>query len=546
MRHGGKILIDQLEAQGASAAFTVPGESFLPLLSALPEAGIRVVAARHEGAAAFMAEAATQLTGAPQLVLVTRTVGATNAAIGIHTAHQDSAPMVAIAGDVRTAHRGREAFQESDLAGAIGALAGMRAAPRTPREVLAVLERYLRTLGHERPTPLFLPIAEDIFPLPVGEPRPPARPAAPAPDPAAVRAVLHLLAGSERGVILAGAGVLRARTSKRLMALAEALAVPVIASWRRPDVVPNDHPLFLGMSGYWAAPTVRARLLEADALLVLGARLSEPATHGWRIPGRGTRWAHVDLAPRRAHAGLAAPGIPVAADAGRFVDSALALLRGGALDAAARDRRLAAARADRSAWEAAVRVDGGDWDGPGVHPGRALATIAAHVPPATIVTTDAGNFAGWLARTWRFTRPGSFAGPTSGAMGYALPAAIAASLLHPDRPVLAFAGDGGFAMTMAELETAVRTGARPIVIVLDNERYGTIRMHQDRGGLTPVGSDLGPIDAAGIAVACGALGYRVDREEALLPALKEALAARRPAVIQLAVDPRWVSVDDRP
>ncbi|MFO1541461.1 MAG: thiamine pyrophosphate-binding protein [Chloroflexota bacterium] len=535
-----------LAAAGTRIAFTVPGESFLPLLSALPDAGIRVVAARHEGAAAFMAEAATQLTGAPQLALVTRTVGAANAAIGIHTAHQDSAPMVTIAGDVRSAHRGREAFQESDLAGGIGLLAGMRAAPRTPREVVALLDRYLRGLGHGRPLPLFLAIAEDLFPLPVGEPRAVTRSGAPAPDPAAVRAVLHLLAGSERGAILAGGGVLRARTSKRLLALAEALGVPVIAAWRRPDVVPNDHPLFLGMSGYWAPPTVRSRLLDADALLVLGSRLSEPASHGWRIPGRATRWAHVDLAPRRAHAGLPAPEIAIAADAGRFVEAALSLLRAGALEAAPRERRLAAARADRAAWEAAVRVDAGDWDGPGLHPGRALATIAAHVPPATIVTTDAGNFAGWVARTWRFPRPGSFVGPTSGAMGYALPAAIAASLLHPDRPVIAFAGDGGFAMTMAELETAVRTGARPIVVVLDNERYGTIRMHQDRGGLTPVGSDLGPIDAAGIAIACGALGYRVRTEDALLPALTEALAARRPAVIQLAVDPRWVSVDDRP
>ena len=194
----------------------------------------------------------------------------------------------------------------------------------------------------------------------------------------------------------------------------------------------------------------------------------------------------------------------------------------------------------------AAQVDGGSWDGRGVHPGRAIATLRRLLPANAIVTTDAGNFAGWIARGFRFARPGTFLGPTSGAMGYALPAAIAASLVHGDRPVVGVAGDGGFGMTMAELETAVRVGARPILVVLDNGSYGTIAMHQDRAGFAHVGSELGPIDAAAVARACGALGFTVTDDAGVEPAIAEALAARRPAVIHLAVDPRWVSVDDRP
>ena len=181
-----------------------------------------------------------------------------------------------------------------------------------------------------------------------------------------------------------------------------------------------------------------------------------------------------------------------------------------------------------------------------MHPGKIIAELQEALPLNAILTTDAGNFAGWLIRGYQFRRPGTFLGPTSGAMGYGLPAAIAASLVHPDRPAIAVCGDGGFAMTMAELETAVRTGARPIVLVFDNQRYGTIRMHQDREGRAPIATDLGPIDVAAVATAMGALGLRVEHDADFRPALEQALAAGRPAVIHLPLDPSWVSVDETP
>jgi acetolactate synthase-1/2/3 large subunit len=311
-------------------------------------------------------------------------------------------------------------------------------------------------------------------------------------------------------------------------------------------VFPNDHPNYLGMAGYWASPTVRQRLIDADVILVLGARLSEVATFGYRVPSKGTRWAHVDLEPRQAGAGLPAPTLSIAADASRFLDAAWSDLRGAALDALARDARTARLAEDRAAYLEASRVDGGAWSGPGVHPGKVVAALSRLLPGNAILTTDAGNFAGWAARGYRFRRPGTFLGPTSGAMGYGLPAAIAASMLHPDRPVVALAGDGGFAMTMSELETSVREGTRPIAIVFDNGRYGTIRMHQEREGRTATASDLGPIDFAAVARACGALGFTVSDDDAVEPAIAEALASGQTCVIHLQVDPVWVSVDQRP
>jgi acetolactate synthase I/II/III large subunit len=475
-------------------------------------------------------------------------VGGANAAIGIHTGRQDSVPMVAIVGGVKRAQKGREAFQESDLVGGIGSLGKRALEPSNAAEAVRHASEGLRAMGSGRPGPLVLVLPEDLLDERVsGEVTPaPAASHGPAADRSAVRQVLRWLAASERGVILAGGGVLRARASKRLVALAEALGVPVIASWRRPDVFPNDHPNFLGMTGYWAAPTVRQRLLDADVLLVLGARLSEVASFGYRVPARGTRWAHVDLEPRRAGAGLPAPTLSVAADASRFLDAAWSDLRGAALDAEMRDRRLVRLAEDRAAYLDACRVDRAAWEGPGVHPGRVVAALQRLLPANAIITTDAGNFAGWAARGYRFRRPGTFLGPTSGAMGYGLPAAIAASILHPDRPVVALAGDGGFAMTMAELETAVREGARPIAVVFDNGHYGTIRMHQEREGRAITASDLGPIDFAAVARACGALGFTVTDDAGIEPALTEALASGRTAVIHLSLDRRWVSVDQTP
>ncbi|HEV8488469.1 MAG TPA: thiamine pyrophosphate-dependent enzyme [Candidatus Limnocylindrales bacterium] len=542
----GRLVADVLRAAGVRYAFTVPGESFLGLLEGLTGAGIRVVATRHEGAASFMAEAYGQLTGRPAACLATRAVGAANLAIGIHTARQNSTPMFVVVGQVERRFQGREAFQEVDQVGSFGRLAKWSAEPRDPVEVAGALREAVGQALGGRPGPVLLSIAEDLLDeevaadLTVDLTRP-GPPRADVPD---VRAVLQLLASAERPVILAGAGVLRARTSSDLTRFAELLHVPVIAAWRRGDVISNDHALYLGMAGYGSPPSVRERLERADAMLVIGSRLNEVTTFGYRIPAAGVPWAHVDLAPRDGRDGLEPPTIAVRSDARAFLRAAVQRLRGAVLHAGLVDARRAVNERDRAAWERDAAVDSGNWSGPGIHPGRAIATLRRVLPDEAIVTTDAGNFGGWAARGFRFRRPGTFLGPTSGAMGYGLPAAIAAALVHRDRPVVALVGDGGLAMSMAELETAVREHARVVVVAFDNERYGTIRMHQEsRADTDPVGTDLGPIDFAAVARACGARGVRIDSDDGFEPALRQALAGDRPTVIQLALDRRWVSVD---
>ncbi len=545
----GRFVADALRAAGVRYAFTVPGESFLGLLDAFEGAGIRVVATRHEGGAAFMAEAHGQLTGRPAVALGTRAVGASNLAIGIHTARQDSSPMFAIVGQVERAVRGREAFQEIDQVATIGGLAKWAVEPATAEDVPAAVAEAIRSALGDRPGPVLLSFAEDLLDEPIADDArlDGLRPSTPRATDDEIHDVIELLASARRPVILAGAGVLRARTSTELTRFAELLQVPVIATWRRADVISNDHPLYLGMAGLGAAPSVRERLDEADALLVIGSRLGEPTSYGYEVPRAGLAWAHVDAEPRGS-AAENAPAISVTADAKAFLKAANERLLGRAvLDAELVAARQANNRDDRAAWEAASVVDDIPWDGPGVHPGRTIATLRRVLPDDAILATDAGNFASWAGRGFRFRRPGTFLGPTSGAMGYGLPAAIAAALVHRDRPVVALVGDGGLAMTMAELETAVRTGARVVVVAFDNERFGTIRMWQERRGTgVGVATELGPVDFAAIARACGARGARVDRDEDFEPALRAALAADRSTVIQLALDKAWLSIDRPP
>jgi acetolactate synthase I/II/III large subunit len=545
-RSVGRYIADALRAVGVRYAFTVPGESFLGLLEGLHAAGIRIVTTRHEGAAAFMAEAHGQLTGRPAVCLATRAVGAANLAIGIHTARQDSSPMFALIGQVERRFRGREAFQEIEQATTLGGLTPHAAEIRTAADVPAALGDAIRAALVGRPGPVLLSLPEDLLDevLPAGTPLDTARPAPPRPEPDEVRSVLQFLASAERPVILAGGGVLRARTSTDLLRLAELLDVPVIAGWRRGDVISNDHRLYLGMAGYGSPAAVRQRLERADALLVLGCRLSEITSFGYTIPADGQRWAHVDVEPLSARDGLPPPAFTVRSDARTFLRAAVTRLQSSVLDAAVVDARRLVNRADRESWEAAAAVDDAEWTGSGVHPGHTIATMRRVLPDDAIVATDAGNFGLWLARHFRFRRPGTFLGPTSGAMGYGLPAAIAAALVHRDRAVVAVAGDGGFAMTMAELETAVREKARVIAIVFDNERYGTIRMHQERRGPdAALATDLGPVDFGAIARAFGARGVKVDTDAGFEPALRQALATDRPTVIHPALDRGWVSPD---
>ena len=544
----GAALAEALARAGVKIAFTVPGESLLGLLDGLAANKIRIVTTRHEGAASFMAEAVAQLTGRPTLVLAGRAPGAANLAIGLHAAFADSAPVIAIVGQVRREVRGREAFQEMDLVRTFEPMVKWAAEAKEPGEVAALGEKAVATALRGRPGPVLLSVPEDLLDLQVtGEPHPGVRVEHQAdPDPALIRKVLHLLLDARRPLIVAGAGVLRARSTDALVRFAETLQVPVVASWRRGDVFPNDNPLYLGMTGLGSSASVRARMEEADAILALGCRMGEMTTYRYSVPGAETRWAQVDAEPR-AVALPHGPEIVMAADVAAFLRLAQRALANAALDAAGFDARRLQNVTDREAFDAGSVVGEEAWDGPGVHPGRVVATLARVLPAEAILTTDAGDFGTWAARGYRFRRPGTFLGTTSGAMGYGLPAAIGATLARPGRLGVALAGDGGFAMTMAELETAVRERAHVIAIVFDNGRYGMIWRHQtQRGAPGGLATRLGAVNFAAIAEACGALGLAVNSDEEFEPALRQAMESGRPALLHLALDPRWTTPDHLP
>jgi acetolactate synthase-1/2/3 large subunit len=547
----GAALAEGLARAGVKIAFTVPGESVLGLLEGLAANHIRVVATRHESSAAFMAEAVGQLTGRPALCIGTRGPGAANLAIGLYAAQADSAPVIAIVGGVRRDVQGREAFQELDVVRAFEPIVKWAAEVKDAADAVALVERAAAMATRGRPGPVLLAIPADVLDQTLAAAGNGRLPASHLehhvePDPLLVRKIVHLLADARRPLILAGAGVLRARSTDALVRFADTMRVPVIAAWRRGDVFPNDNPLYLGMAGLGAPNSVRARLEEADALLVLGCRMGEITTYGYRIPGSGTRWAQVDVEPRGA-ASPHRPDIIMASDAAAFLRVTGRVLARAAFDAASLDERTAANAVDRAAYEAGSVVDAEPWDGPGVHPGRTVATLARVLPPETILTTDAGDFGTWAARGYRFHRPGTFLGSAAGPMGYGLPAAIGAVLARPGRLGVALAGDGGFAMTMAELETAVRERAHVVAVVFDNGRYGSIWRHQqERGGSAGLGTTLGQVDFAAVAEACGALGIAVRSDDEFEPALRLALEAGRPAVLHLALDPRWTTPDASP
>jgi acetolactate synthase-1/2/3 large subunit len=544
----GRALVGALVEGGIRHAFTVPGESFLGVLDALHDAPIRTVATRHEGGAAFMAEGYGQLTGRPAVCLATRAVGAANLSIGLHTATADSTPLLAVIGQVPRAFRGRGAFQEVDQVATFGSLCKAAVEVDDPRRLAVETARLLAVSRSGRPGPVLLAVPEDVVeaeaPAVATDAAPPEAPVLP-PDPATLRRVLGELAAASAPLIVAGAGVLRSGATEALVAFAERFDVPVVASWRRPDVIPNEHPFYIGMTGLASPPTVRERFAAADLVLALGTRLNQMTTFGYALPAAGTRLIQVDAAPGFA-GDRRRPDLTLMADTRRFLEAVLAVPDAPLPDAAALAARRAAVAVDRAAYLAATTLRGRapGTGGDRVDPAVAVHALAAALPRDAIVTTDAGNFAGWYARGLRFAAGQRFLGPTSGAMGYALPAAIGASVAEPGRPVVALAGDGGFAMLMAELETGVRAGAHVTAIVHDNQRYGTIRMDQERAFPGRViATELGPLDFAAVAEACGARAWRVDRDADVAPAIEAALADPGVTLVHLRTDPRRLSVD---
>ncbi len=533
-RSGGEILADQLLIHGVDTIFAVPGESYLPVLDALYDRrdALRLVTCRHEAGAANMAEAAGKLTGRPGICLVTRGPGACHASIGVHTAHQDSTPMLLLVGQVARPTRGREAFQEINVQDMF----------RTPMAKWAVeiedtsrlpelLHVAFRTATTGRPGPVVVGLPEDMLQESVEvDDAKPWTPAPAHPVAADVERTCRLFSDAPRPLIIAGGSGWTDSGRSHLTALAERAEIPVAVSFRRQDLIDNEHSCYAGDLSTSVDPRLVRRVQEASHLLVLGARLGEMTTGGYSTirPGRQrASLTHVHADPFELGR-VFIPDFAIAADPGAFA---------GALS-----KCEFSGHAERRDWRETAHGDYLAASTPEPYAaeldmGQVMLHLRNAMPADTVITVDAGNFSGWAQRFWRFRRPRSQLGPTSGAMGYSVPAGVAASLMAPQRDVLSFVGDGGFMMAGHELATAVQHGARPIVLVINNAMFGTIRMHQERDYPgRPIGTDLRNPDFPALANAYGAHGERVTRTDQFPAALERARACGTAAVIELVVD----------
>jgi acetolactate synthase I/II/III large subunit len=529
-RSGGRILVDQLARHGAELAFGVPGESYVDVLDALRDSPVRFVTCRHEAGAANMAEAYGKLTGRPGLCLVTRGPGATQAAVGVHTACQDGTPLILLVGQIPREDAEREAFQEIDYRRMFGQLAKWVAQIDDPARIPELVARAFRVATAGRPGPVVLALPEDV--LTAGSDVGDASPYAPAqagPSPADLDAMRRLLAAAERPLVIVGGQPWSAEAGDALERWCQASGLPVAAAWRCQDYVDNTARCYAGHLALSVDPALRARLKEADVLLVVGARLGDIETGGYSVivpPGVGTTLIHVHPDPNELGR-VYEPALPIVSSGPRFAEALAGL---PALDDRGDDEMDAAHRAYRASL--VPRRLPGALDLAGV-----VAAVRERLAPEAILTSGAGNFSAWAHRFYVFRRYRTQLAPLSGAMGYGVPAAIAAKLVHPDRDVVCVAGDGDFLMSAAELATARQHEAPIVVLVVDNGMYGTIRMHQERRFPGRVsGTDLVNPDFAALARAFGGYGERVERTEDVVDALDRALQARALAVLHLVVD----------
>ena len=531
MRNGGQLLVDSLVALGATRGFGVPGESYLAVLDALHDVQgtLDFVLCRNEGGAAFMASAWGKLTGKPGLCFVTRGPGVTNASIGVHTAMQDSSPMILFVGQVGTDMIGREAFQEIDYPAVFGTMAKWAVEIDRVERIPEILSRAWVTATTGRPGPVVVALPEDMLtaltdaaPL-----RGPARVAEAAPEPGALAAAMAVLAGAARPLILMGGANWTEAGRAAMQGFAEASDIPVVAVFRYQDQFDNHSPCFAGEAGVGMPPHVKALIREADVILAVNARFGEMTTDGYTllsVPNPVQRLIHVHGSDR---------------EIGKIYQPEIGIHAGPNAFAAA----LRPVVGEWAAWRARARAG---YEASFAAPAQpspvdmvaVMAWLQETLPEDVILTNGAGNFAVWPNKFFRFGPKARLLAPQAGAMGYGVPAAIAARIAHPGRCVVCFAGDGDFQMTCPELGTAMQAGAQPIILILNNGIYGTIRAHQERNYPGRVsGTTMQNPDFSALARAYGFHAERVERTEDFAAAFGRALASGTGAVLDLNISP---------
>ncbi|AWB23895.1 thiamine pyrophosphate-binding protein [Methylobacterium currus] len=537
-RTGGQILVDQLARHGVGDIFCVPGESYLAVLDALHDAAIRLTVCRQEGGAAMMAEAHGKLTGRPGICFVTRGPGATNAAPGLHIARQDSTPMILFVGQIERAAREREAFQELDYRAVFGTIAKWVTEVDSADRLPELIARAFHVATAGRPGPVVIALPEDMLTETASVPDAPAfRPVETHPALAQMVALQNMLAQAEKPFAILGGSRWSAEAVRRFARFADLFSLPVACSFRRQGTIPADHRCYAGDLGLGVNPKLLARIKEADLLLLVGGRLSEIPSQGYTlldIPGPRQTLVHVHPDPEELGR-VYSPALAINASPTAFAAAIETVQPPRALPWAA---GTAALHADYLTWSDPTRITT-----PGtLQLGGVMAHLREALPADAILCNGAGNFATWVHRFWPFRAHDGQLAPTSGSMGYGVPAAIGAKRLLPERTVVAVSGDGDFLMNGQDFATAVQYDLPVIIILVDNGMYGTIRMHQEREYPGRVsGTALRNPDFAAYAKAFGGYGERVERNEDFPAALARAIASGLPAILHCPIDPEAIT-----
>ena len=539
-RSGGKILVEALLRNAVDTVYCVPGESYLPVLDALHDAhSIRTIVTRHEGAASNMADAYGKLTGRPGICFVTRGPGATHASNGVHTAKQDSTPMILFIGQIESGFKGREAFQEVDYTQMFGGLAKWVTEIDSLERIPEIVAKAFSIALSGRPGPVVISLPEEVlFGSGLCVDAPPVRVACAAPDPAAMIELRELLRVARKPLVVLGGTGWDAEASRAIKHFVTVNNLPVAASFRRQDLFDNRDPHYVGQLGLGISPKLAERLCTTDLLLVIGSRLSETVSNGYTLiksPVPTQPLVHVHPDPQ---------------ELGRVYQARLPIVSSLRGFAAALTQLEPLTEQPWTSWTETARADYVEHSTPPqAHPqlvGVDMAHVVAHLndvlPDDAVISNGAGNYTVWVHRFYRYRQPGTQLAPTNGAMGYGFPAAIAAKLRNPERTVVCFAGDGCFMMYPQELATAMQFGAPLVVIVVNNAMLGTIRMHQEREypGRVLATALVNP-DFVAFARSFGAYGELVERTEDFADAFQRARQAGVPALIELSTDPRQIS-----
>ena len=533
MRHGGQILIDQLKIQGVDRVFCIPGESYLPALDGLYESGIQTIVGRQEGGVAMMAEASGKLTGRPGIAFVTRGPGASNASAGIHIAFQDSTPMILFVGQVDSSHRDREAFQEVDYKKMFSPLAKWVAEIDNIERLPEYISRAFNIALSGRPGPVVLSLPEDTLFAKADIPdAPKANPSKQMVSEEDVNEVIDKLKLAKNPFIIVGGSGWSSEAAENLGKFAKSMGIPVGTSFRCQDYLDNRHPNYVGDVGIGINPALLKRITLADCVLVLNARLGEMTTGGYSmfdIPKPKQYLIHIHPDPNELGS-VYQPDIGLVCNSAEFIKKAVNNSKEHQNKSPTKER------ANYQAWQKPLTTPGN------VKMEVVIKKLSNILPEETIITNGAGNYNGWLHRYFTYKGWRTQVGSTSGSMGYGLPAAVAAKLIHHDKEVICLSGDGCFQMTMQEFGTACQYGLNIIIIISNNSVYGTIKMHQEKAFPgRPSGTSMVNPNFAELAKSYGGHGEVVLSTDQFSGALERARNSNKPAILDLRTDPKAIN-----